>query len=588
MNKKSILFLVIACLAGFACKDNPVNDTFERPVLTTIYATFEDGSGFFIPETPSPYGDTIKIVVDIRIPIETGEPTDVSNMRLKAVEPVKISGVYDLVDLNQKPSITITAADGTQTSHIVTVKFRKFSEAGITSFKLLEPELEGWIIEERNMIGLIAGGADLNNRAAELTVSTYAAISPDPATPQNFNHPVVYTVTAEDGTKVEWTVMSISPQKLPSGMRKGSAKRLWYKSINELGLYQNGGAAGDPLAHLSIALAVSGDYLMVNTRSIANKYYDRYTGEYAGTLPMQGEHTGNLRNFFSASDEAGNILICNLVPNDETDPAESLLIYKWRGLTDNNPVKYIEWKHDIPDLSASVRPTVGRKMSIKGNLDGDALIFMGTGNTNCTILRWQVIGGVLQSQTPVKFTYPFMPPQIQWAQYGDVISAGTRLTDNLFIIGYGNMADPNNSTLVCFNPVRNIVVGSVPLSESGYIAPVSLDLVTFNRTPYLATVSIGPASPVANTDSYGSAWLYNVTNPALLSTLPNDAGYADVCVFKTETLHSAFALGNGNRTGDVVMKVSDDGYKMILYLLATNAGIVAYEFVCIDIDRIGE
>ena len=586
MNKKNIFILVMACLVGFACKDDPATDASEKPVLTTIYATFEDGSGYFIPETPSPYGENIDFVVDIRLPLDSGEPTDVSKMWLRAYEPVKISDSQFLFDLNQPKRITITAADGTQTSHSVGVKFRKFSGKNITAFRLLDPDLEGWVIEDRNIVGLISGGADLSNRAAIIDVSVYASISPDPAVPQNFNNPVRYTITAEDGTTAEWPVMAITPQKLPSGMRKGSGKRLWYKTINELGLLANTGADPDPLRDLSIALSVSGDYLMVNTRSIANKYYDRYTGEFAGTLPMQAEHIGNLRNFFSASDDVGNILISNLSPNDNVGiTAGTLMVYKWTGVTDAAPEKYIEWMQDFP---ATPVPTIGRKMSIKGNLDGDALIFMGTGNTGCTILRWQVIGGVLQSQTPDKIVYPISGTQIAWGQLCDVISAGTRLSDNLYISGRGTDATPNTSTLVCYNPNSRAVLGSVPLVAAGYFTPNSIDLVTFNRTPYLATMSIGPGTTsVSPNNSYGSGWLYDVTNPAKLSTDPDDDNYFDVCVFKTETFHTG-TLGNGNRTGDVVLKVSDDGYKMIMYLLVTNAGIAAYEFDCIDVDSIGK
>lgn len=587
MNKTVhfILGLIcFVCLFGYACKDDPENTTPERSV-PSIYATFEDGSGFFIPESTTPYGDTIKIIVDYHIPLESDNRTDISRMRLNAYAPVKISGVDGIVDLNKPTKVTITAADGTQTSHSILGKFRKFSEAKITSFKLTSPDLEGWVLEDKNIVGIIAGGANLSNRQAELTVSAHATISPDPSLPQDFSKPVVYTITAENGTKINWTVKPITPAKVASGMRKGSGKLLWYKSIEELGLYTTG-TTGDPLAHLSISLSVSGDYLLVNTRSITDKYYNRFDGSYAGALPMQAENIGSLKNFFSAGDDAGNILISNLCPNDNVGiPAGTLLVYKWTGVTDAAPVKYIQWAHDFPATPAS---TTGRKMSIKGDLNRDALIFMGVGNANCTILRWQVIGGVLQSQTPTKIIYPITGSQIAWPQLCDVISAGTQTTDNLFISGFGSVANADNSTLVCFNPDTRTNNGSVPLSASGYLCPHSIDLTTFNGIPYLATMSIGPATVGANLDNYGNAWLYNVSNPALLSTAPTAANYSDVCVFKSETLHSTFIFGNGNRTGDVVLKVSDDGYKMIMYFLVTNAGVAAYEFDCIDLDRLGE
>src|SRR5690606_33561207 len=40
-------------------------------------------------------------------------------------------------------------------------------------------------------------------------VSGGATISPDPSVPQNFNEPVTYTVTAQDGTEQHYTVDDI-------------------------------------------------------------------------------------------------------------------------------------------------------------------------------------------------------------------------------------------------------------------------------------------------------------------------------------------------------------------------------------------
>jgi hypothetical protein len=54
-------------------------------------------------------------------------------------------------------------------------------------------------------------------------------------------------------------------------------------------------------------------------------------------------------------------------------------------------------------------------------------------------------------------------------------------------------------------------------------------------------------------------------------------------MYQTATIPSET---NGNSTGDVLLKVSDDGYKMIMYTLVTNGSVVAYEFDCIDIDNL--
>ncbi|MEH0156772.1 DUF5018 domain-containing protein [Limibacter armeniacum] len=49
-------------------------------------------------------------------------------------------------------------------------------------------------------------GTDLTNLAAVVRISTNATISPDPSAARDYTSPVVYTVTAEDGSTQEWVV----------------------------------------------------------------------------------------------------------------------------------------------------------------------------------------------------------------------------------------------------------------------------------------------------------------------------------------------------------------------------------------------
>jgi hypothetical protein len=52
----------------------------------------------------------------------------------------------------------------------------------------------------------VAMGTDLNGLIPTITVSPFASIDPESGLPQDFNSPVVYTVTSEAGTEQEWTV----------------------------------------------------------------------------------------------------------------------------------------------------------------------------------------------------------------------------------------------------------------------------------------------------------------------------------------------------------------------------------------------
>lgn len=84
----------------------------------------------------------------------------------------------------------------------------KNSEKSILSFSLpLEPEVVGAIDQTSRTISLeVPSGADLTNLPTSIIVSPKATIIPPSNEPQNFTNPVVYTVTAEDGSAQNYTV----------------------------------------------------------------------------------------------------------------------------------------------------------------------------------------------------------------------------------------------------------------------------------------------------------------------------------------------------------------------------------------------
>ncbi|MEN6456828.1 MAG: DUF5018 domain-containing protein, partial [Prolixibacteraceae bacterium] len=346
-----------------------------------------------------------------------------------------------------------------------------------------------------------------------------------------------------------YTVKTITPEKLSSGLRKGSGRLLWSKTLSQMGI-----PAAD---NMTTSLAVSGKYLVVNTRNVDNRYFDRFNGNYEGNMAMGGISAVNFKNFYSTNDNAGNILISNLT----TAVGQKLYVYKWNGAKDSAPVKYIEWTVNI----SAKNPQAGRKISVVGDLNGDALIFMGSSSTaNNIILRWQVTGGVLVSQVPDQLFYSGAK---KWTYLADIISSGTNVNDNLFISG-------SPSDFVCTD-AAGTVLGQVDLAAAGYSNNHSLDLVKFNGVPYLAAISVAAKA--------GFSYLYDVTDPARLSLAPSNPEYGNVCIYKTVDIPSET---NGNSTGDVLLKVSDDGYKMIMYTLVTNGSVVAYEFDCVDIDKL--
>ena len=548
MNKYIIIILSFFLAAGYSCTESTEEET-QRSGANSIYATFEDGSGFFNPETASPYGDTIKFIFSTHFPAESDHVIDITRMSLKAYSPVSVMlpDGSEFVDLTKQTTITVVQTDGTKKQCVVKGVIRKSSEAQIKEFSLPSSNLPGFVIEQSKTVGLVSGGIDLTSQKPKVTLAPHSTISPDTSLVQDFSKPFTYTVTAENGTKAIYTVKPITPQKLASGLRKESGRLLWKKTLPEMGI--------DGANHMSTSIAISKGNLVVNTRNENNKYFDRFTGKFLGQMTMGDIHLANLKNFFSTNDDAGNILISNLT----TAAGQDLFLYKWKGVNDITPEKLVQWKVDIVGSQA------GRKVSVKGDLNGDALIYMGASKSNNTIYRWQVKGGVVQSQAPEKIIYPGAK---KWDLYADVVPVGTSASDKVYISGYP-------SDMVCTDLASGEIFGQVNLAAAGYGYNHSIDLATFNKAQYLSAISISTLS--------GFSILYDVTNPALLSTLPTSPDYSKVCILKTETMTS---LANGNGTGDVLLKVSDDGYKMILYVFVTNGGVAAYEFDCIDVDKL--
>lgn len=548
MNRYITILISFIFISLWSCNESDELES-SRSVANGIFATFDDGSGFFNPETPSPYGDTIKFIFTTHFPVESDQPINISKMRLNAYSPVKVEVAQgEIIDLSKVTPVTIIAADGTKTQHVVKGVIRKSAEAQIKSFSLPAANLDGLLIEKNQTVGLVSGGMNLKNMKPKVRISAHATISPDTSLVQDFTKPVTYTVTAENGTQVAYTVKAITPEKMAAGLRPGSGRLLWSKNLIDMGI--------NNIDHMSTSLAISEGNLIVNTRNVPNRYFDRYSGEYIGEMTMGDIFNANLKNFFSTNDDKGNILICNLT----TSAGQDFVIYKWKGADDAAPVKLVQWKTDITGGQ------IGRKMSVKGDLNGDAVIYVGAAKSNNTILRWQVTGGVIKSEVPEKIIYPGVK---KWDLYADVAPVGNQSTDKVFLSG-------NPADFVCTDLATGGVLGQLNLSASGYSYNHSIDFAVFNNSNYLSAINI--------IDNFsGNAFLYDVTDPSSLATLPASPDYAKFCMLKTETI---VTNSNGNKTGDVLLKVSDDGYKMIMYAFVTNGSILAYEFDCIDMEKL--
>lgn len=115
-----------------------------------------------------------------------------------------------------KPVVyTITAQDGSTQEYTVYASRKKYTEKEIKEFKFtsLQPEVLGRINTSNNKITFVVKpGTDVTALTPTITLSKWAKVKPMSGLPQDFSKPIVYTVTAEDGTTKAYTVSIISDE----------------------------------------------------------------------------------------------------------------------------------------------------------------------------------------------------------------------------------------------------------------------------------------------------------------------------------------------------------------------------------------
>lgn len=448
------------------------------------------------------------------------------------------------LDLTKENYITVTDQSKNKKEYKIIAEIRKSSEAKITDFNINALGISGIIDAENNSISLISI-EDIGEALANVSISHGATIEPDPRTVSlNYDEEVKVTVTAQNGVdKTVYTIRKDVPNKIDFGMRSGSGKILWTKKIQtDLGI---------SALHLTTSLAVTNDYVVLNTRNEPAVYLNRKTGEVEGTITTMGSILGNLNNFFATADDGNNILISNLAPN-----AGTYKIWRLNGVN-GSPELYIDW-------SQSGAIAIGRKLSIKGSLDGDAIITAAIFGADRSFARWQVVGGVLQSQIPEIVAISGI--ESEWWNNADVVASDpSNINADYFVSCY---AAPRK--LVWVDGKTNTVKALGNEISSNWIQNAT-DYVVFNGNPYAANISI-------NSFTWGSddkVYLHDASSVNTFSSPIWDVPHG---------IYGGKDNGgqNANGTGDVILKVSNDGYYMYLYFMFTNGIVACVQFDCID------
>lgn len=468
-----------------------------------------------------------------------------SHVRVEANidDNVTISPSLLYLDLTKENFITVTDQTKKKNDYKIVAEIRKSAEAKITDFSISTLGIAGIIDEEAKTISLISIES-IGEAIAEASISHGATISPDPrVTALNYDQEVTLTVTAQNGIeKAVYTVNKAVPNKVELGIRNGSAKIMWAKKIqSDLGI---------STLHMTTSLAVTNDYVVVNTRNEPSIYLDRKTGETRGTMPNMGSIVGGLTNFFATADDGDNILVSNLAPN-----AGSYKAWRIKGVN-GTPELYIDWTDS---------PSLGRKLSIKGSLEGDAIITAALMGDAKSFARWQVKDGVLLSQTPEIVAISGIDGA--WWNNADVVATDpSDPTADYFVSCY---APPRKFAWV--DGITNTIKAGGPEISGNWIQNAA-DYTVFNGNPYAVNMSI-------NSFSWGSDDKVYLHDANAVTTFTEPIWTTPIGTYGGKDNGGT----NANGTGDAILKVSSDGYYMYLYFMFTNGYVVGVQFDCIDL-----
>ena len=551
-NLFSFTCLIVLIIMAGCQKPEDLLPSVARDGINSITVTFEDGTGNFVGVI-SEGSNEIIIPVPFYYPENSSNQVtfeQMSKMRVKANldDNVFITPALLYMDLTKENVVTVSNQRKEVKEYTIKGEIRKSANASIEEFSLPELGITGVINELKKTISLVAIG-DLSPALAKIKLSAHASVSPDPTVGLlDYNEEVKLTVTAHDG--ISTTVYTISkeiPNKLPFGIRAGSAKLMFAKRLK--------GDLGVSVHDLTGGIAATRDYVVINTRNANSIYINAKTGEKEGEIDL-GPIKGALSNFYNTADDDGNILINNLSPND--GPFKVWKLASVNGI----PEQFIEWNGG---------EAIGRKLSVNGSLNKNAIITAPIyGASSNRFARWVVVGGMLNSQTPEIVTMSGLASG--WTTNADIVhTSNTDVNADYFAATY------SDNTFAWVNGQTNNVSQKLDQISQNYIQN-AVDYIEFNNAKYTVVNWV-------NSFTWGAAdgvWLLDVSSKATFSgDLDAKTSPAVVWEAKKDTYGPkgiSPVVANANGTGDVALTVSEDGYFMYLYFMFTNGYVVGYQF----------
>ncbi len=570
--KKSIFWTLLAVVLSFAACQEPevlVPAEANKGINNlTVYPTWDgyhtaDATGF------TSKIDYEKRVITIQVPYTL--PVESDNVQ-KLEDYKKVWVQFNLddnatlepklttIDLTQTYKVTLTDQKKEQSEWTIKAALAKSSACDIESFAIPSLGLTA-VIDKSSATASLIYFEQLKNVFAEVVVSPHAKIVPDPATTAFWcspDEPKKFTVIAQDGvTSREWTLQQTEPARVEEGIRPESGKLLWTTKLS---------AAGVAKLDMTTGIAVTDDYVVLNTRGEDPIVLDAKKGTTIGTMDL-GSIKGATSSYYMTSDHKGHIVINNRVPDD----GGVFRVWRMRDIN-STPELFIEY---------ATTDVYGDHISVWGDVYGDATVqaaycgWTSTGSTST--LTWTVKGGQTVSMQP----YWCQISGVGGWTNGDAIRMGTEANSDFLAVGYSmnKLTWVDGATNTALNYVQGTLTGNEGMK--------AIDAVPFNGINYVAaTMETFFTWGVA-----GGMWVMEAKYPQTFSgSLELDASLDPDCVvYDLDRGEGGYGIyggrandgTNGNAIQDVKLHVTKDGYFMYAYFMFCNGYVGCIQFDCI-------
>ncbi|WP_295117517.1 DUF5018 domain-containing protein [uncultured Chitinophaga sp.] len=552
----TIIFTACAGVMFSGCAKPDAVTPKDMNDLADIYGTkVEMGRERLFEARFSKTKDTIYFDIPYYYPVDSEDETDLTKVILRGTIPTDAKLTPSIgvpMDLTKPFDLTVRSGTGLTKKYVVVGK--KVGDYALRKVTLAftadgaAQEIEGVIQATGEVIFYVVPGVDISNATLNYEINPHSTGSITDGAAINLTAgDQTFAVTGVDGVARTYTLKAQEPVKQPYGV--GITRKLFMKTATDLGFVTNN----------DVSIAVSGDYLVLVRRLASGsnyRVYNRFTGAY-----LQDMHYpfGTQISFQMAEDNKGVLLAASWAPKNA-----KFILYKYNGPLDTNPVKLVDWTNTNP-AAITLDGGVGRRVNVFGDLSQNAVIMAPAGQSN-TIYRWRVANGVLVNNNPEVLTYQSItgtPGHLGFYAEAQPVSADANA--NYFInyqfeIGFINGA--TQTRLAGFaNDTRIFGTYHMPMNYT-----------TFNNANYLAILKYTAASG----NSAARLSLFDVTNTSLISTLFTSAVYPTFNPFVSD--EELKGDTNGNGTGDIAIGFSNNGERMQVYSLLTNAGLMGHEF----------